>query len=198
MPSARFIEIHLDPPETILPRFIASNTDKLHVWRDYMETATEPVIFADCDMLACGDASQAFGQSFDMAITAMTQPSRWKYNGGIVFARPTEKARVFFREWSRSNDKMVVEPEFHKPYMIRYAGINQAALGWMLENGWRPNELPCRVFNACAKDWPHIDGETVFIHVKDQLKNMVLAGKPPHGTLARAMMEWYANSNVLL
>ena len=198
MPSAEFVEILIPTPTMDTTRFIASNTEKLHVWRDYMETATEPVIFADCDMLACGDASSAFNQPFDVAITTMTQPTRWKYNGGIVFARPTEKARVFFHEWARVNDKMVADPEFHEPYRIKYAGINQAALGWMLENGWSHKELPCRKYNACAKDWPDIDSETVFIHVKDLLKNMVLAGKPPHGRLERAMKEWYANSNLLL
>jgi len=198
MPSAEFVEILIPAPAMDTTRFIASNTEKLHVWRDYMEMATEPVVFCDCDMLACGDASTAFDQPFDVAITAMTQPSRWKYNGGIVFARPTEKARVFFSEWARINDKMVSDPAFHEPYRIKYAGINQAALGWMLENGWRPEELPCKKYNACARDWPNIDRETVFIHVKDLLKNMVLAGRPPHGRLERAMREWYANSNLLL
>jgi hypothetical protein len=200
MPGATFEEHRIPAPDPVEGRDLAfvSNTVKLQKWVEVMDSANEPVIFADCDMLATGCAKHVFDRDFDVAYTARTQPSRCIINGGVIFAKPTAYARAFFRRFLEVNLKMFDDPGFHAPWKQKYVGYNQAAFGYLLEN---PDyqaallELPCRVYNAVDNDWHMIDGNTVFVHIKGQLRRYVLAGKKPFDKFARAMEAWYDSIN---
>lgn len=173
-----------------------ANTVKLEAWVKYLEQTNEDIILADCDMLATGDAAQAFAENpdFDVAFTGSLDRKTTPINGGIVFARPTEAARSFFRAWLAANKLLYDNPTLHAKYRARWSGINQAALGYLMNKGYpdcRIQFLPLQRWNNTDSFWHAIDGSTVFVHYKGDLRTAVLARQKPHGPMKIAMELWY-------
>lgn len=196
MPDVEFIEYLMEPSKKDAGRAynFTYNSDKLKIWMDHMEQADQDVIFADCDMLCVKPAYHAFDKPFDIAYTARTVVQRIPMNGGIVFARPTEGARRFFREWYRLNMILYKNPGKHQPYRERWAGMNQSAFGCMMENmdkyNFNIHKYYTREWNAVDTDWGKIDQDTVFIHYKSALRKLVLRKCPPTAKYKTAIMEW--------
>jgi len=196
MPGVELIEKRLETPDRNphRPKNVQYNTMKLREWINYMETATEDTIFIDCDMLCMQPAFHAFDYDFDVAVTFRPKGSIPPMNGGVVFARPTENAREFFRKWLEVNNEMYSKPPFHHKWKIKYLGMNQAAFGYMYESGLcmdHVKKLPTRVWNAVDDDWKDVNGETVFIHIKSQLRRAVMQDAEPYGAYQTAMQSWY-------
>ena len=205
MPDVEFISIDIPPPAKIKgkARNFKYNTTKLEIWKNYMDTATEPIIFADCDMLALKDASPAFDIDFDVAYTARTRVNRIPMNGGIVFARPTEGARLFFSKWLEVNNKMFYGSEsgdsaFHHKWRVKYAGMNQAAFGYLYEELYLKNKLDLKLhkyltidWNAVDCDWVNVNERTHFVHFKSKLRQLVLSGHSITHHYAVIMNAWY-------
>lgn len=198
MPKVDFVEFKTAPPpraELSQPLNFSYNDFKLRIWRDVMEKAKEPIVFADCDMMMVQPCLHAFNINFDVAATFRTVTNRIPMNGGIVFARPTEPARRFFREWYKINNKMLHDIRFHHEWRRRWAGMNQSAFGYIYErgkHGARVHKYFTREWNAVDCDWSHLDKKTVFIHYKSKLRKLILANIEPHGIYKKAMELWYA------
>jgi hypothetical protein len=172
------IEIVALPPKEKeigkIPNF-AANTIKLDVWNDIMASATEPIIFCDADLLLLRDPTLAFELDFDLCFTKRT--SKIPFNGGVVFARPTENAKEFFINWKKFNNKMYEDNVFHRIWRKKYAGMNQAALGYLLETtpiAAKIEYLPCATWNACDEDWANLREDVVFLHIKGRLRDAVI------------------------
>ncbi len=198
MPHVRF-EVHtIQAPDPIdgVPIAFVSNTVKLSHWAREATETREPLILADCDMLATSDCSGVFDQDFDVAYTVRTQPSRCPMNGGVMFVKPTPAAIRFLETMHGVNLRMMRDPVFHEPWRQKYVGYNQAAFGYILENQLVPSAkllaLPCRKYNAVDNDWAFIDGDTCMVHIKGALRTAVLAKRIPSGKLAKAMNAWYS------
>jgi hypothetical protein len=196
MPNAIFIkhEIKAPPNKTNRPLNFNYNDVKLKIWRDHMRSTKNNVIFADCDMLMLRSAEHAFKKDFDVAYTARTIIKRIPMNGGIVFARPTKRAIAFFNEWYNVNHKMLHDITFHHEWRARWAGMNQAAFGYMHDrraNCAKLKKYITRTWNAVDCDWNFIDENTVFCHYKSKLRKLVLSGKEPFGIYRKAMNIWY-------
>jgi hypothetical protein len=197
MPETRIVECKIDKPayNSSRPNNATYNTEKLKLWKRYMDVADDNTIFADCDMLALHSAAGAFDTDFDIGMTFRPVNSQPPMNGGIVFARPTKQAREFFEMWLEINDKMYADPPFHHKWRNRYLGMNQAAFGHMWETGMcdhiRTQIFPTRIWNAVNQDWKYIDNETVFVHIKSELRRAVLNNVAPYGVYARPLKAWY-------
>lgn len=181
MPDANIIEKRVQAPPVKSKRCFASNTLKLALWLKEMEKLPEGenICFADCDMLLLKSPEDVFENNFDIAYTVRLRKSP-PVNGGIVFAKNTEKARQFMKRWHEINDKMYAEPSFHHHYRQKYAGMNQAAFGWLLEH---PKEytaklfpVPCKTYNSCNETWHIIDDNTRMIHIKGELRKTCIDG----------------------
>ena len=199
MPKCEFRSIVIDPPdhEGAVKIPFLSNTFKLAIWVEEAHAAladNENLILADCDMLCTGDAGAAFEQDFDIGYTVRDDHTNIPMNGGIVFVKPTFAAARFMTQWGEVDRRMYSDWNFHQPWRIKYAGQNQASFGYLLENpvsGVNMREFQTRVWNAVNTDWNRLTTETVFIHIKSQLRKAVLRGEPPNGPLRPAMMKWY-------
>ena len=196
MPDVEVVEYVIPAPERIPDRTrkLSDNSAKLAIWCRHMETATGPVIFADCDMLCIRPGYHAFDPEFDVAFTKRPQKFGFPMNGGIIMARPTKAARDFFKLWLEINDRMFADPNFHCRWQMRYGGMNQSAFGCIYEKCEIPgvvHEYSTRIWNAVNCDWQHLTDETVFIHFKSKLRNMIMAGHKPTGIYAPAMKLWY-------
>lgn len=185
MPDVEFIEIKEKPPinKTRQPINFNYNHFKLGIWKDFIckSKPDEKIILADCDMMCLRPGYHAFNESFDIAYTARTWTTRIPNNGGIVFVRPTQKSKEFFKLWYEIDGKMLNDIPFHKKYRAVYAGQNQSSFGYMQETGNKAikahlHKYFTRQWNAVDCDWTKVNGETVFIHYKSKLREAVLGG----------------------
>lgn len=174
-----------------------ANTIKLKAWVDYLEERDEgdEIIFSDCDMMALQSAYHAFDEDFDVAYTRRKVGDRVPINNGILMVRVNERSKAFFREWLRINDVMFYEDkDLHAKWKKKYPGMNQAAFGYMLEegrDGTKLHEYSTREWNAVECDWPHIGGKTVFVHFKGQLRRKVFSGARVNGVMSDVVSMWY-------
>lgn len=155
------------------PAKLSTNTAKLRKWVDIVVNSEDPLILLDCDTLVLKDVSHVFDKKFDIAYTHRSNGVRLPLNGGVLFVRPSEKVKDFFRKWMWINDKMIHDKVFHLPWKRKYEGINQASFGRMLESdhGLNVISVPCAKYNACdVVDWEDITGAHV-LHIKSELRS---------------------------
>jgi hypothetical protein len=154
-----------------------SNTAKFQAWREYLDGVDEPVILMDCDMIVRRDLSDAFDGTFDIGLTKTGRDSP-PYNGGVVFVAPTKEARDFIKLWDKVNTELYTDPQEHAKWWHWYKGMNQAALGKILESidhGARIKNFPCREWNSCDYDWGRSNPDVVrVIHIKSGLRKVCL------------------------
>lgn len=150
------------------------NNEKLKVWLDNFN---EDTVFVDCDMLLLKDVSEAFDIIDHIGIA---ERKHLPLNGGVIFAKYTKEAKDFMNHWYEIDCKMLEDPEFHGEYHPKYAGMNQASLGYLLENGHRKyvQRIP-ESFNLC-ESWEGWQ-DAHLIHVKGSLRQTCLRSRvnPP-------------------
>lgn len=164
-------------------RWADDNTLKLEEWRRVVEQSDVPVVLTDADMLMLdGDFAEAFSQPYDVAVTWRSR-TRHKIpmNGGVTFVRPTVGGVEYMRRWCDVNERMMRDAKFHSEWTAKYAGINQAATGYLMETqqtGCDLIRLSCRDWNAVDEDWEHaLSHGTRLVHVKGRLRQACM-GKP--------------------
>jgi hypothetical protein len=199
MPDTNFEAIKISPPKKDPPKeyFQTKNTVKLGYWVDAIKASNENTAIMDCDMLVLRDMADAFDFDFDIGYTIRT--SKIKLNGGLLFIRPNKKSIRFLETWVKINQAMydsigTDDSELYESYRKKYAGMNQASLGWMLEN-YEPDikikPFPCVEWNVCQEDWATFDPETArCLHIKSKLRQMCLADKLKHPRFIEAFCIW--------
>jgi len=180
---------------------VVTNTAKLGLWLEAMEKTNEDIILMDCDMLVIGDLSLAFQYEFDIAHTCRHTiehgRNRIPINGGVMFIRHNERSYNFMRRMKEVNDKMYLDPKFHHPYRVKYAGMNQAAYGYMLEHPKEHNAkilaLSCQEWNLCNTEWHLFDEYTKCIHYKSRLRRAALGQSTYYAPAMRPFVQlWKA------
>lgn len=162
------------------------NTIKLEKWA---ENFTDDTVFLDADMLCTGNILDAFDKFNHVAYTKNTHPNRI-LNAGVFFAKYSDYSVDFMQEWVDTNRKMLNCKIFHTPWRRKYQGINQAALGYMLENGWDATPLDDS-YNLCH--WVPGKIETAkMLHIKGKLRTAVLCGTREHAKI-RKLWKSYEN-----
>lgn len=172
-------------------RCFTSNTYKLRKWLEVLKNTNDNVIFIDCDTIVLKDLFPAFFGNFDIGFMKRTS-SRIKYNGGVVFVRNTPEAIEFIELWNKINEKMYNDYNFHRPYHIKYAGMNQAAFGYILENEKFKAKLKsfsCLEWDACDEDWQYLNNDTKIIHVKGNLRRAIFGNRSIY-PFKRAIAIW--------
>jgi hypothetical protein len=177
MPHAALEVLEFDPVMSVgAGQHMADNRQKMEAWA--RTAIDEPTIFMDCDTMLLGDLSKAFEYDFDIGITARTSGDP-PYNGGVVFARPTAAARQFMMIWNRWDYELYGNREAYQKYIDKYYGQNQAALGYILEQGIVEHvtfkSFPCSVWNACKEDWPKLRKNVKVLHIKSRLRSYALS-----------------------
>jgi len=194
-PNAELELLKVKPPETrrkARSKSFASNTLKLGLWLDVLKKTDDNVVFMDCDMIVLKDVSEAFNYDFDIGYTVRTNSSI-PFNGGVVFVKNTKKAIKFIETWKEINKQMYDNYTFHMPYRNKYAGMNQASFGYLLEKKNYDAKLKpfkCDIWNACDDNWRNISKDTKVIHVKGGLRRSVLSPRPINSRYDRAAIVW--------
>lgn len=194
-PNAAWVKHVLDEPKTFdKNRSFISNTIKLRYWNQELKEADDGdyIIFTDCDMVLLKPINDIFKKNFDIAYTVRTMSS-YPINGGMIFVKVNERSRNFFDKFEEINNKMLNDQEFHKPWRYKYAGINQSAFGYLLENNKKMAKLlpvQCKEWNACNEDWEFINEETRALHIKGQLRKAIFLDDPTPVGFQKAEAAW--------
>lgn len=202
MPNVDFVELRPNPPPVEGHRVhgFLDNTFKLDAWVKHLDNTDQPVIFADCDMLALQSAEHAFDLPFDIAYTGCPTGYKVPLNGGILMARPTEAGRRFMHNLRIINSVMFHDSNFHEKWRAKYAGMNQSAFGCLLETdhaGALIHRYETREWNAIDCDLRAIRSDTVFLHIRQRLRDHVLTNMNPGGIGEEAMRLWYAERELM-
>lgn len=159
------------------------NSEKLSLWIEHMKDCKDQdIVLIDCDMMVLDDISEIFNEDFDIAVTRRSgDRERIPYNGGVICVKKSHKVNLFFNEFLRINNKMYKDREFHEPWRAKYAGMNQAAFGYMVENydaDLTIMEIPCSIYNLCSEDWSRfwkLQPHPKIVHIKGSLRNVCLS-----------------------
>jgi hypothetical protein len=184
MPDVEIIEIKKDVPvnNSGRPDRYFLNHLKLQCWVDEFEKLNEETIFCDCDLLFTNTIEDAFNFDFDIAYTESTNKKRVPFNLGILFAKPTENAKLFLHKLLEIDGIMLNNRKFHAMWSKTYLGINQAAFGYMLDHyaediqELKIHKLITRTWNAINCDWSkvNLDSDTKVIHYKGPLRRALI------------------------
>ena len=158
------IEMHRLPAPSSLD-FRTTNNIKLQKWVSLAEQDKEDLILCDADLFFRKPIDPFDG--FDIGITEIGY-GNIPFNAGIIFLSGN-KSRSFMRCWADIDSKMYTNTKFWQPYSKKYAGMNQASLGYIYEQKIYPiHTLPCSIYNACRLE--HWQGDPSIVHVKSKLR----------------------------
>jgi hypothetical protein len=204
MPDVSIEIIHCEPPQKVGNRNtgLITNTAKLARWVESMERCEDgdEIIFADCDLLAIGDMFECFDlYDFDLAYTVRHGAEHGKtkipINGGVLPVRVNERTKHFMREYLRINNEMYMNPEFHSPWRLKAAGMNQSAFLYLLETndlcGCKHLAIPCERWNICNTEWGIANLNTAAcLHIKSALRRACLGQTPSNGVMNKFVSLW--------
>ncbi len=186
------------PPRTLdvfAPDMNRNNTWKLDYWCSRIEHAEDGarVLLMDTDMVILRPLDAVWQQPFDVAYT--TRPAEYPFNAGVVFVRVSEVSRAFVRLWRDENRRMFADRAYHRPWRRKYGGMNQAALGCVLESAQRQTlsilPLSCAEWNSEDASWPAFDPAVCrVLHVKSALRRTIFGSGPPLRELQHLARLW--------
>jgi hypothetical protein len=158
------------------------NVYKFRFWlRSVVEAAEgELLCLIDADTMVLRPLDPIAAMDFDVAITSKRGLTRLPLNGGVVFVRANERSRRFMRAWWDWNVKLIGDWRLHSIWRQKYAGMNQAALGALLESGGtqmaKVLEIPCAEWNCESSSWDRVDlRQARVVHVKGQMRRGIMA-----------------------
>ena len=148
------------------------------------ESNADKIILSDCDVLFLDDIDEVYDKDFHIGITKHTNtpnnPYRWPYNGGVIFVKKSDLTEEFFDLFYNINLELINNPTKHRQYQKIYDGMNQAAMGCILEehnknNKFNIQDIPCSKYNSCENDWPTLNPYTTkIIHYKVYLRLLLI------------------------
>jgi len=171
-----------------------ANSAKLDYWRARIAAADDGdrVLLIDADTMITGPLDPVWDLPFDLAIT--TAAERLPFNAGVVFVRVSDRTRAFLEQWAAVNRSFLGDAAALRPWRTRYAGINQAALGFMLEragHGCDVARLDGAIWNCEDSNWKRFDPElTRIAHLKSELRRAIFRGLTGRRDLAPLVAAW--------
>ena len=174
-----------------------TNSQKLEWWRRVVVDAEDGdrVLLIDADMMITRPLDDVWATPFDLAYTIRTE-GRLPLNGGVVFVRVSPATRRFVDRWFAINQLFLGDANAHRPWRVKYAGINQAAFGYMLERERDPAlalaRLTCHEWNAENTAWAKFDPNvTRIVHLKSGLRRALFGVPSQKREHARLIAIWH-------
>ncbi len=167
------------------PHWASSNHYKLKEWTDWLWTQPDGqlVLISDSDMFCVRSPDPRLLDPVG-CIGLTRRSTKLPFNAGMIVVRTGPRALDFFDRWRAIDTRFFNDPAEHGPWRKKYAGINQASLGALLEGSPGQAEkvhwLRCEDLNLCSPWGGWADAS--FVHVKSGLRKAVFGGHPPPGT----------------
>jgi len=176
--------IKMEAPDHARGKQIDSNHEKLKVWARLLEESDEDIIFLDTDIYCLRDFRYGMKRVKHIGLTYRAPGQGFPINGGVVFVRNNPESKEFFQEWIAADKHLYNNPEDHAPWRLKYAGINQSSLGYIMEEKGLSKlvtKLRCQEFN-CVEPWTSWR-QSNLIHIKGRLRRAwqgALMGQSPN------------------
>jgi hypothetical protein len=178
----------------------AYNTQKLEWWCQVVNQAADGdrLLLMDADMLIMRPLDAIWDQRFDLAYTKR-QTGNLPLNGGVLFLRVSPLIRQCLAAWWTINLRFLSDAKAHRPWRAKYAGINQASFGYLLEHQMLTDfsalhieALTCREWNCENTEWGKYDPAfTRIVHFKSGLRR-ALFGEDKHPKFKPLCEQWRA------
>lgn len=173
------------------------NTHKLGWWHARVMEATDGdrLLLIDADTVILRPLEDVWALDFDLAYTTK-RGGLFPFNAGVIFLRVSDPVRAFMSAWLAENARLMATAQDRHLWVRRYGGVNQAALGHVLDQ--RPRnlqlrELPCAEWNCEDDSWPRFDpAVTRILHVKSALRRACLSVLDETPALAPMSQTWRA------
>jgi hypothetical protein len=177
--------------ETLEHEAYAENTHKLDHWVATASALPDgaEVLLLDVDAVILRPLEDIWTRPFELAFTS--KRARFPFNMGVVFLRVSDRTRQLLERWRAENARMLGDELYHRPFRLKYGGINQAAFGAMLEQHEQvapiaPATAPtlpasllplsCVEWNCEDATWSQFDqAATRILHVKSALRRTIFA-----------------------
>lgn len=193
--DVRALEAVLPPSPHASPSE-AANVYKLQWWCAEVEGCAEGarVLLIDVDTVILQPLDAVWDLAFDVAYTAR-RAGLFPLNAGVIALRVSDRSRRFLRLWLEENYRMLADQERHRIWRRKYAGMNQAALGCLLESGTvsdvHVRTLPCAEWNCEDSSWRTFNPSIArILHVKSQLRRAALGLGGPTPALQPLVRLW--------
>lgn len=159
------------------------NTHKLERWWQVVQEATDSdrLLLIDADTMVLRPLDPVWDTEFDVAITVKTGITRLPMNAGVVFVRVNARSKAWFEAWWTWNLRLLGNRSEHLRYRRTYAGMNQAALGALMEHEGRSLatvvEIRCEQWNCETATWATYDPTNPprIVHVKGCMRRGLMA-----------------------
>lgn len=189
------------------------NTAKLEHWCDAVAAAPDgtPMVLIDADTCLLQPLDPIWNRAFDLAYTVRdVDRHRLPLNGGLVAVRVSPAVRAAMELWRAENARMVTDQIHHEHWRRKYAGINQASFGALIEagrgcqcegcltrTGAPPSfeglsvvKLSCHEWNCC--EWGAFRASRCrVLHIKSRLRRAVFGVNPAPPSLTRLVRLWH-------
>lgn len=184
-PTANIKIDYIEAPKIKILRkaYVYTNTEKLKYWVDYINNIEDNTVLLDVDMVLNKPINDVFNKDFDVAITTRENDTFYRnntkapINGGVIFVKPTEGARQYFKDFYEINDKMLNDFQLLHQWQEECVGMNQAAMQYLRKNPsdkYNILELPTLYYNLCPPEYKSFDPDkTSFIHLKSHLREQI-------------------------
>lgn len=186
-------DLHVDQIQVVAePPFNKSaNASKLHDWTRRVCEAPDgaQLLLMDSDCVIQRPLDDIWERPFDIAFTHRRPCVRKiPINGGVVFLRVSEPVRAFFCAWLDENVAMLRDKAHHRRWYPIYGGMNQSALGAMLEGGrlehLKVEWLPCSEWNVADAEWASHWKTGRILHLKGDLRLVLFEDRKPRRSTA--------------
>jgi len=161
----------------------SANALKLEHWCDAVRSANDgdELLLIDADAFIVRPLDDIWVMPFDVAYTVRPPGYPMPLNGGVVFLRVSSSTRQFMATWGAANAAMLLDRALLAKWR-KYQGINQRALGMLIEEGLTGLhsllDLPCAEWNSEDSAWSSFDPAfTRIVHVKSELRDAVFPSK---------------------
>lgn len=152
----------------------------------------ERVLLIDGDMMILHPLDDVWRSPFDLAYTIRERGSK-PLNGGVVFLRISNRTRSFMTQWWRENLRFLGNKAEHAEWRRRYAGINQASFGYVIEkldHGCQLLKLSCKEWNCENTCWKEFNAKTRIVHIKSKLRRALFGSGRPERSFQKIMEIW--------
>lgn len=179
------------PKRSFKGRGCDANHGKLSLWNEIVQSASDPLILVDADMVMRADPREMLGGVEHVGITWRLPGQHVPLNAGLVPVQPTKEARMLFDAWVKVDGEMFGNGSLHAAYRAKYEGMNQASLGMLLENGWDwvCERLECIHWNE-VEPWDFWR-DAALVHIKGRVRNSIFDGVPLYGAAESELVGWW-------
>lgn len=172
---------------------VSANHYKLLEWRDMVKNLPdgEVALISDSDMLMINPIPDNYFRNLRNVGLTNRQNSRLPFNAGVVAVKGGEASVDFFEQWVKFDTLLYKNPDLHRPYRAKYAGMNQASLGFLLEEQGKDHLdfYPCSELNAC-QPWKDDLTNTYMVHIKSALRKAVFGGHTIDPDIVKLRRMW--------